>query len=216
MQLQPKAADSTQLHVRAFCASITHGKAVSVLQMPEAGAKPLQCFDNVRAKVEVGGGRAVMGWALWEIPGLFIEAEHHAVWESPDGTLIDPSPQREGVIGMTFLPDASATEEGQRRDNIRKPLTDNRLVHDFLRAAQARYKLMYTGSRAAQYGQVQLTDEEAKLAQVFEVSRSVTMTMLERDGTADSPCGCDSNRPYARCCAKVAAEISRYLGRKGF
>ncbi|OHD00923.1 MAG: hypothetical protein A2885_13535 [Sphingopyxis sp. RIFCSPHIGHO2_01_FULL_65_24] len=35
------------------------------------------------------GGRAQCGWMLSELPGHFIEALHHVVWETPDGKLLD-------------------------------------------------------------------------------------------------------------------------------
>lgn len=62
-------------------------------------------------KVRHDGGAIVFGWTIWEWPKVMLTAEFHAVWESPDGDLIDitPKPQRETSI--IFVPDRSYPAE---------------------------------------------------------------------------------------------------------
>lgn len=62
-----------------------------------------ECFDNVSAKVARDRGAIVYGWLIWEWPRVFIEAEHHAVWEE-SGALIDITPN---AVSRAAAPSAS-------------------------------------------------------------------------------------------------------------
>ncbi|NMN03805.1 MULTISPECIES: hypothetical protein [unclassified Novosphingobium] len=92
----------------AFCETISAGRPVYVRSRPAPGAQPSACFDNVSRKIAKSGGRVVYGWAIWHIPELYFEAEHHAVWQGRDGKLFDVSPQLGQVPKILFLPDSSA------------------------------------------------------------------------------------------------------------
>jgi hypothetical protein len=72
-------------------------------------------------------------------PGVFIEANHHAVYEGPNGPPwidITPAMEEEQREKCLFLPDDSAvydfTNPGCYRDNIRKALVPDSPVHEFL------------------------------------------------------------------------------------
>lgn len=56
---------------------------------PRVGSMRAECFENVARAVEAEGGLAVMGWIIWQREGVWVEAEHHAVWRRPDGSLRD-------------------------------------------------------------------------------------------------------------------------------
>jgi hypothetical protein len=47
----------------------------------------------------------VSGWAIWTVPGIYLEAEHHGVWQNKRGDLIDVSPQMNAGRRLLFLPD---------------------------------------------------------------------------------------------------------------
>lgn len=66
------------------------------------------CFENVEQKAREKGGSIAYGWAIWHMPGLYFEAEHHAVWRNTLGNLIDVSPQMDGRKRLLFLSDKSA------------------------------------------------------------------------------------------------------------
>jgi hypothetical protein len=110
---------------------------------PDVECAPGDCFENVRRKVEREGGRIQYGWALWEWPKVFIEAEHHAVYESVTGPAwVDITPCAEGCRRRFFLPDDEAPyafqDEGLRRDNIRIALSDDPNIDEFFKAAKRR------------------------------------------------------------------------------
>lgn len=77
-----------------------------------------QCRTEVREK----GGSIAYGWAIWHLPGLYFEAEHHAVWRNKLGNLIDVSPQMGGRKRLLFLSDESAVYDPFAvRPNIMAP-----------------------------------------------------------------------------------------------
>jgi hypothetical protein len=110
---------------------------------PEAGCRPAECFFNVQRKVQKEGGRIQYGWALWEWPAVFIEAEHHAIYEPPVGSpWRDITPCLDNSKKRLFLPDDSATydfeNEGIRQDNHRLAISDDPLIEEFFKAAKKR------------------------------------------------------------------------------
>jgi hypothetical protein len=114
-----------------LCASINPGvEPVYVDVAPEPSARPQECFLNVRRKIELSGGRSQFGWAIWQCSSFFIEAEHHAAYQSTGGggSLVDITPQVPATPKIFFLPDDSAIHD----PNTTMP-TDNRrmaLIND--------------------------------------------------------------------------------------
>ena len=53
----------------------------------------MQCASNVEMTCQLNGGRLAEGWLLWRNYGVMIATEHHITWETPNGQLIDPTPQ---------------------------------------------------------------------------------------------------------------------------
>ena len=91
---------------------------------PDSWCKAGDCFENVRRKLKKDGGRIQFGWAVWEWPGVFLEAEHHAVYVAPKSpSFVDVTPCNFGSTRHLFVPDDSATynfeNEGVLRDNLR-------------------------------------------------------------------------------------------------
>jgi len=57
--------------------------------------------------VEQRGGQAVFGWSLWDLPGIWLYAEHHCVWRMPNGELVCVTPQLGHETRILFLSDAA-------------------------------------------------------------------------------------------------------------
>jgi hypothetical protein len=90
------------------------------------------CFFNVAAKTKVHGGTVQYGWTIWEEPGLWLEAEFHAVWVDPGGEdRVDITPH-EGEDKILFLPDPSRIWQNVVVPNRRFALKDDPLVKEFL------------------------------------------------------------------------------------
>jgi hypothetical protein len=71
-------------------------------RIPGPSCEACQCHDNVMKKVHFDGGRPVWGWHFsvnTSDPNDFrLDTLFHAVWESPDGALIDITPPSERVL----------------------------------------------------------------------------------------------------------------------
>lgn len=126
----PEQIDSA---TRAFCASIAPGEPLYVEVHPEPAARVAYCFDNSAAQAAAKGGEAVYGWAIWHWPGRWFEAEHHAVWRTPTGELIDVTPQAGNPPRVLFLPDPSAPYNPSTfRRNVMAPDAGNALARDYI------------------------------------------------------------------------------------
>lgn len=75
---------------------------------PLEGSMQTECFDNVDRAIRNHGGKAIMGWIIWEKPGVWLEAEDHAIWEQQDGTWRDVTPTVDGEPRLVFVPDDNA------------------------------------------------------------------------------------------------------------
>ena len=65
------------------------------------------CSDGVLARVAESSGCALYGWTIWEWPKVLITAEFHAVWQRPDGEIVDITPKPAGENQILFLLDTS-------------------------------------------------------------------------------------------------------------
>ncbi|MBO9726693.1 MAG: hypothetical protein J7530_20170 [Novosphingobium sp.] len=81
---------------------------------PLEGSLQTECFDNVDRAIRTHGGKAIMGWIIWEKPGAWLEAEHHAIWEQQDGTWRDVTPTVDGEPRLVFVPDDKAVRSHPR------------------------------------------------------------------------------------------------------
>jgi hypothetical protein len=89
-----------------FCRTAEIEPPVSLDVTPDADAEIGWCVSNVKRAVEARGGSVAFGWLTWEVPGLFHEAEFHAVLRDLDGHLVDVTPTRDGEKQVLFSQDA--------------------------------------------------------------------------------------------------------------
>ena len=92
------------------------------IRYEDRGYDPQWCHVSAKHCAVIDGGKRVHGWALWRFedptaPGgqTIAVAEHHSVWESQDGELVDVTPPRFGRASVLFVRDDTATIEF--RDN---------------------------------------------------------------------------------------------------
>jgi hypothetical protein len=85
-------------HIDAIAPTISSQPLGLAYHRAEIWADASRCFENVSRKVSRDGGRTQFGWTFHhrfvkEIPGPgYLFLTHHAVWNAPDGRLIDVSP----------------------------------------------------------------------------------------------------------------------------
>jgi hypothetical protein len=206
--------------VRAFCAELTGLSDPELHVVPVRPAHTSQsadCFVNVADHVQQAGGRIRYGWLITEIPRTMLEAAFHAVWQSPDGELMDLTPHQFGASTILFAADPTRTYDGRMVNNVRRPLTPSRAFDDYDRARNDWFALMNRGERATQHGRVSLTkEEERELRDIQAREQAATMKLmvsammpgrrpasspavdLPRVGRND-PCPCGSGKKYKKC-----------------
>lgn len=108
------------------------------------------------------GGESVVGWAIWEVPGVYIEAEFHSVWRASDGALHDLTPRPTPLDSILFLPDPSRQYRGRQVDNVRQPLVEDRDVFRYLYLGKRIFELTNAGPLADQHGEISLPPKAAK------------------------------------------------------
>jgi hypothetical protein len=118
---------------RAFCAAISPHAPLYVPVAPAAHSKVAYCFDNSVAQAGAQGGEAAYGWAIWRWPGRWFEAEHHAVWRRPDGSLLDVTRQLGDPERILFLPDPEKIyDPAAYRRNVMAPDAGNPLAAEYI------------------------------------------------------------------------------------
>ncbi|MES2988769.1 MAG: hypothetical protein V4808_12755 [Pseudomonadota bacterium] len=126
----PEEIDAATL---AFCATISPHAPFYVTVEAQPHAKVAYCFDNSVQQAQTQGGKAAYGWAIWRWPGRWFEAEHHAVWQRPDGSMLDVTPQSGDPRRILFLPDPEKVFDPERyRRNVMAPDAGNELAAEYI------------------------------------------------------------------------------------
>ncbi len=122
--------------VRAFAATLGDGEATFVPVQPAENAIEDQPFYNVIVAGE--GAKPVFGWLIWELTGFWLEAQRHAVLETPDG-LKDITPPIDEETQILFVRDSDWEFDYLNPQPLRKParhlLTDDRDVRQWAKLA---------------------------------------------------------------------------------
>lgn len=141
-------------HVAALCNDLAAGSTPVVAEcMPAHDAPANDCFVQVETHAKHNGGECVIGWALWEMPNVMLEAEFHAVWQRPtDGKLIDLNPRPLNFHQIHFLPDPARTYEGRQVDNVRRALCNDAKLKQFIYLKGRHFALMNAGNLANYHG----------------------------------------------------------------
>ena len=154
-------------------------------------AKEGYCYQNVSEKVSASGGRAQLGWAIWQHDsdegGLFIEAEPHAVYDPENGQpWIDPTPNLFGNENrceeILFIPNEKTRDPESTvvEDNIRVPLVDDPQLVEALKLAS---ELIALRSRARSEGE----SDAMKLEYVQLVGRYRSALRTAEQGAGRAP-----------------------------
>lgn len=200
-----KTADISSAPVIDFCSSINPNAQPIRLPIRSGNHdQTLDCFNNVRRKVLSEGGRLVLGWAIWEWPNIYVEAEHHAIYEPPgaDAQWLDITPSDQPHISArVFVEDADATydfaNEGVRRDNKRKALVDDPLVERFFQTARDYSAIM---NSIPGVGNVNVPLHIAQRLKQLELENTqLTLQLAMKHSPRNAPCFCGSGKKFKRC-----------------
>jgi SEC-C motif len=199
-------SDSPELH-ELLLQLTAKESPVRVQHQPEPGAIESDCFPTVDRKAQQEGGRRILGWQIWQTK-LLIEAEFHAIWESPEGDLLDITPKPIALTHILFIPDSEANYEGRQIGNIRLNITGNALVDEFISIHDCLFRISNRGERADQY-EISLKGREAEAYKVLSQAKVMVEEMATRGEGKKSSCICGSGKKYKLCHGKKVARIIR-------
>ena len=169
--------------------------------IPEKDAKVLDCFPTVQKKVKECGGNMILGWQFWETTNI-IEAEFHAVWESPEEKIIDITPKSiNGIYHTLFLIDENLVYQGKQKDNYRINTTQNKFVDDLIKVCEAIFKFENKGERAYQYS-LQMTALEEEKYHKLKSLQELYQIIIDQKLGKNSPCVCGSGEKIKHCHGK--------------
>ncbi len=106
---------------------------VSVSAVDWAEGYPLETAAKQAAQF---GGTAILGWSIRQRAGIGLRAEVYAVWKSPSGELIDPSPNSGGESRILFLADPKLNLDAPQPPDRWIALLHRREAEEYLAADQ--------------------------------------------------------------------------------
>lgn len=190
-------------HVKEICRRVVaDAKPVLLPITAEPEDEPLNCFGNVRQRVAKNGGRIVFGWAVWEWPKVYVEAEHHAVYENPQGNWLDITPSEvPGIDSRVFIEDTSAIydfeNEGIRRDNHRFAFKRDPLIEEFFNSARRAHDAM---NALPGIGNIEVFPEVAqKLGRLQQAHARLVVQLAMKYLGRNDRCFCESGKKFKAC-----------------
>jgi hypothetical protein len=167
-----------------------------------AGEKSTESFGVVARQVEAEGGECVAGWALWELPGVFVEAEYCALWRGPAGELLDIVPRTSPTRRVLFLPDPQRTAVPAGQRSVRRPVVNDPALLAYLATFDQEAQLFARGALDEKSGAQRLAPAdvgayERVVAQRIQLQQSVQS--LYPEWGPYSPCWCGSGQKARWC-----------------
>jgi hypothetical protein len=165
----------------------------------ESSAVVSDCFNIVARKVQKEGGKLIFGWQVW-LTRHIIEAEAHAVWENPEGELIDVTPKLINISRILFLEDENRNYVGKQIDSIRLNITRNTLVDDLITVSKAIYAFDNRGERANYYDLSELLSEQQINHKIYMLNlKNLINVILASGGTRNTKCPCNGTLKFRDC-----------------
>jgi hypothetical protein len=187
--------------VRSFCKEICGGLPVYLPVQVDPSAAPNCCFQNVKEKVEREGGEIVVGWAIWEWKYVILEGEHHAIWRTTLGNLVDITPKPIPLTEILFLQDATATYDfsnfNPQRDNIRRAIRDTPEILRLIKLREDLFRLIKDtpSNQPIDFSQPRVLELGSK---IDELTQLINNSIPSRN----SRCYCGSGKKFKRCCGQ--------------
>lgn len=161
---------------------------------PMKNAPIQECFDIVEKHIQINGGKRILGWVLWELPSLFIEAEFHAIWESPTGELKDLTPRPSPTKRILFIRDPSMIYDGNRVNNIRINYSNNEVINDLFKIYEDEFETF--GPEGIVLPHQQLLNISFEMRKVSVQER---MELIFKHLKKTDPCYCNSGEMLKNC-----------------
>jgi hypothetical protein len=202
--------------VVSFCRKVSpHQLPCYVPVEPEPYCRINFCFQNIAKKIEIDGGSIEYGWQVWMWPDVFIEAEFHSVWKSPDDIYVDITPKDDAHQEILFIPDSKKIYAGYSIDNIRQSISGNRLVDLYIAINECLFLIKNYRQVAYEYT-VSLGRSEIDLCNDLTRWGYKIMRMVQCGSSRNASCPCGSGIRFKNCCGKELAKAVEVIKKKYF
>lgn len=174
-------------HIHKLCRRLGLGwkpQFVPVLERNDSGFR--DCFNDVQRHIAENGGSIVYGWLLWEWPGILVEAEFHAVWQSPEGELLDVSEKPCGETTVLFIKDPTRVFSGRRVDNVRLAVGKDPRISELI-SGHEHFNHLLQQRHGDEVGEIHLDEELSLLAQALAVLANQLNAEAEQTSTQSFP-----------------------------
>ena len=179
--------DTVTPAIEEFAAELRCLAPVYVPVVPAPGSRAGRCWESVATAMRKHGGHRRYGWAIWERPGLFLTAEFHAVWETNDGELVDPTPKADAEERIAFCAASSLAynetfnflkRPANRRSRLYRVVPDIAATIERMRPAKKAYESRVAAKHGLSLEQwvsskVPLDDLETAIERLFSICTEV-------------------------------------------
>ncbi len=97
-----------QADIRDFLAEIGAGEPATIERRDDHLGLYRWAAEGVQARIAADGGSIRFGWRVLAWPDMLLVAQPHAVWQDPDGILVDIAPACVDATETLFAPADSA------------------------------------------------------------------------------------------------------------
>lgn len=160
-----------------------------------------ECFNNVNEHVALHGGKAQHGWSVYLMPRLFLEFEHHAVWQDSNSKLFDITPLMgsQGKLRL-FLPcsDDSGIYTGLRRNNLRYSLVECPHVEEYLLIQNQIFDVKFKNQTPYSNEILLTAAQQEKMYKLMEMAR-VKFSKIGWKPNINDPCYCGAHQKFKNC-----------------
>lgn len=190
----------TDKHVLELCARVVPGGAPTFVRVhPDPGAIPAECFATVKHHTERSGGSVVLGWRIWELPGVLVYAEFHAVWRDDEGgQLLDVSARITKHSHVLFLKDLARSYDGKQVDSVRLAIRNDDRIRRLIELEEVLFEVTNRGQRAMERRSSISAPELVPILKELNVLKRELLVSHAADRNA--PCPCGSSLKFKRCC----------------
>lgn len=203
-----RTPEQIDAHVRSFCRSINSVSVPIFLRLnPDPDALPRECFNNVLKRCGSQGGTIQYGWAIWTWPGIWLKAEHHAVWRDPDGNLTDVTPNTPDTTHVLFLPDSLRLHDPTRCTRVPNVVRALKPDPDILRIKEAEDLLRDYQDQHTIPGTAIVRANRVVLGQLGMAKDVALFTVLTRYTRGSQPCPCESGLKFRACHLPYVAQL---------
>jgi hypothetical protein len=156
------------------------------------------CFFNVEEKISRDRGKMIFGWSLHG--GLFLQAEMHAVWESPTGELIDITPPLDNIPHAPFIRIDSGFDYNTKRiDNIRINVSGNSILDDVIRLHNLLFKIEQAKCTYMGRGEFTCSERTMFVSNLLETHKDHRIKAVSHGYHGNAKCFCGSEKLYDDC-----------------